>query len=168
MSGSRSEAKKPFQLTAAGYVVSDGKVLLVAHKQLRKWLPPGGHLMQDNEGMFVESPEEAAIREVREETGLEVEMRGRKYYAHDPETEMLTIPESMHIHPIDAKHDHLGVDFFCVPKGTVGKQKGAERCRWFSEDELKNYPSDEVLGIPVHVRATAMKAMERLTKSLKR
>jgi len=114
----------------------------------------------------VESPEEAAIREVREETGLEVEIRGRKYHAHDHETEMLAIPESMHIHPIDATHDHLGVDFFCVPKETVEKQKGAERCRWFSEDELKNYPSDAALGLPVHVRATAIKAIERSTKSI--
>lgn len=166
MSAGRSEARKPFQLTAAGYVVFNGKVLLVAHKQLRKWLPPGGHLMQDSEEMFIESPEEAAIREVKEETGLEVEMRGRKYHAHDSETEMLTVPESMHIHPIDAKHDHLGFDFFCVPKETEEKLKGEERCRWFSEDELKNYPSDAALGLPVHVRATAIKAIERSSKSI--
>lgn len=166
MSGSRSEARKPFQFTAAGYVVFDDKVLLVAHKQLRKWLPPGGHMMQDGEGMFIESPEEAAIREVKEETGLEVEIRGRKYHAHAPETETLIIPESMHIHPIDVKHDHLGFDFFCVPKETEGKLKGEERCRWFLEDELKNYPSDAALGLPIHVRATAIKAIGRLTESI--
>ncbi len=40
------------------------RVLLIKHKRLGTWLPPGGELDQD------ETPLEAAARELREETGL--------------------------------------------------------------------------------------------------
>lgn len=39
-------------------------MLLIFHKRLRKWLPPGGELLPN------ETPLEAAIRELAEETGL--------------------------------------------------------------------------------------------------
>ena len=39
-------------------------MLLIHHKGLGKWLPPGGHIEEN------EVPHEAAIREVYEETGI--------------------------------------------------------------------------------------------------
>lgn len=43
----------------------EGKLLLIHHKRLQKWLPPGGEM---HEG---ETPLECAVRELKEETGLE-------------------------------------------------------------------------------------------------
>jgi len=51
-------------VTASGLVIQNRKVLLILHPHIKEWFQPGGHI---DEG---ESPIEAAIREVYEETGL--------------------------------------------------------------------------------------------------
>ena len=50
--------------TVAIFVVHEHKVLLVHHRKLGKWLPLGGHVELDEE------PEQAALREAREESGF--------------------------------------------------------------------------------------------------
>ena len=50
---------------ATGFIADKGQVLLILHRKLGLWLPPGGHIEKD------ETPEEALHREVLEETGLE-------------------------------------------------------------------------------------------------
>ena len=52
--------------TATAFVVDEGKTLLHWHRKLRQWMPPGGHLLED------EDPVAGVLREVREETGLAV------------------------------------------------------------------------------------------------
>lgn len=51
-------------ITASGLVIKDGKALLIFHPYIKQWFQPGGHI---DDG---ESPIEAAIREVYEETGI--------------------------------------------------------------------------------------------------
>ncbi|MDD5749524.1 MAG: NUDIX domain-containing protein [Patescibacteria group bacterium] len=52
--------------TVSGLVLSDDhKILLIFHKKLKKYLVPGGHIELNDSSLS-----EAAIREVREETGL--------------------------------------------------------------------------------------------------
>ncbi|MDB5818869.1 MAG: hydrolase [Rhizobacter sp.] len=55
-------------VTASGLIVSRGKLLLVHHPVLARWLTPGGHIDAG------ETPPEAARREVHEETGLDCEL----------------------------------------------------------------------------------------------
>jgi ADP-ribose pyrophosphatase YjhB (NUDIX family) len=51
---------------ATTFIVQQGRTLLLLHRKLGKWLPPGGHIEPH------ELPDVAALREVEEETGLQV------------------------------------------------------------------------------------------------
>lgn len=64
---------------ASAYIVNpeNKKVLLVKHKKYNKWLQPGGHI-EDNE-----TPEEAAVREVYEETGIKSTLIGDRFPRED-------------------------------------------------------------------------------------
>ena len=59
--------EKELEFTATVYIVKDDKFLFHYHRKYAKWLPPGGHLEPN------EPPHIAALREVREEVGLEIE-----------------------------------------------------------------------------------------------
>jgi 8-oxo-dGTP pyrophosphatase MutT (NUDIX family) len=66
-----ASAENPFSrlnvaghITASGLVIKDNLVLLIYHPYIKQWFQPGGHI---DDG---ESPIEAAIREVYEETGI--------------------------------------------------------------------------------------------------
>jgi 8-oxo-dGTP pyrophosphatase MutT (NUDIX family)/ribosomal protein S18 acetylase RimI-like enzyme len=59
-----AEDGDPIHVTSSAVVVSGRGVILHKHKRLGIWIQPGGHI---DEG---EGPEDAALREVLEETGL--------------------------------------------------------------------------------------------------
>src|SRR5438874_4453734 len=96
--------------TVAIFVVQQAKVLLVHHRALDKWLPLGGHIELD------EDPEQAALREVREESGLDVELLGERPPTTEPGTRALLAPRFLDIHRISATHEHIGMIYFARPR----------------------------------------------------
>jgi 8-oxo-dGTP diphosphatase len=54
--------------TVVALVVHENRVLLISHRQLHKWLPLGDHIDLD------EDPDQALFREIKEESGLEVDI----------------------------------------------------------------------------------------------
>ncbi len=86
MSGPRS---LPTEVSAGGVVVDGGKVLVIRHAR-GEWIMPKGHLEPGEE------PEQAALREVREETGLEVRVvapLGETSYAYRRKGEQALRPK---------------------------------------------------------------------------
>jgi 8-oxo-dGTP pyrophosphatase MutT (NUDIX family) len=95
--------------TVALFIVHDRKVLLVHHRALNKWLPLGGHIELD------EDPEQAALREAKEESGFEVELLGERPPTTSPGTRALIAPRFLDIHRISATHEHIGMTYWARP-----------------------------------------------------
>ena len=92
--------------TVAIFVVHEGKVLLIHHRKLDKWLPLGGHIELD------EDPEIAALREAKEESGLEVELIGERPPTTERGTRALIAPRFLDIHRITDTHEHIGMIYW--------------------------------------------------------
>jgi 8-oxo-dGTP pyrophosphatase MutT (NUDIX family) len=118
--------------TVAIFVVQNSRVLLIHHRKLNKWLPLGGHIELE------EDPEQAALREAREESGLEVELIGDRPPTTEPGTRALIAPRFLDIHRITVTHEHIGMIYWARPKN--GRLTLAERehhdLRWCSSAEL--------------------------------
>jgi 8-oxo-dGTP pyrophosphatase MutT (NUDIX family) len=118
--------------TVAIFVVHAGKVLLVHHRKLDKWLPLGGHIELD------EDPELAALREAKEESGLEVELIGERPPTTEPGTRALIGPRFLDIHRITDTHEHIGMIYWARPKnGALSLSAGEHHdIRWCSAEDL--------------------------------
>jgi 8-oxo-dGTP pyrophosphatase MutT (NUDIX family) len=118
--------------TVAIFVVHDGKILLIHHRKLDKWLPLGGHIELD------EDPEQAALREAREESGLDVELLGERPPTTSPGTRALIAPRFLDIHRISDTHEHIGLLYWARPKHGKLALATAEHhdIRWCSVAEL--------------------------------
>ncbi len=105
-----SHLHEKIDFTVAIFVVHDEKILLIHHRQLDKWLPLGGHVELD------EDPEQAALREAKEESGLEVELLGERPPTTGPGTRALIAPRFLDIHRINDTHEHIGMMYWARPK----------------------------------------------------
>lgn len=122
--------------TVAIFVVHQQQILLVHHRRLGKWLPLGGHIELD------EDPEQAAHREAREESGLDVVLVGDRPPTTEPGTRALIAPRFLDIHRINPTHEHIGMIYFARPAAgsdAAGLQLAVEEhhgIRWVSREGL--------------------------------
>lgn len=158
--------------TATAFIVDSRKrTLLLWHKRLGRWMPPGGHVDAD------ELPEEAARRECKEETGLDVEIIGdpttpvglrgadaqEDLFTGNPEEgRMLKKPIAMLLEEIPAysvrnepAHQHMDFLFLARPldetqTAILNHDEGHEM-RWFTRTEIEAL--DETKEIFSNVKA---------------
>lgn len=126
--------KQDRQFTATVYIFHEKKVLLHKHEKLGKWLPPGGHLEEN------ETPPEAARREVFEETGLEIDfleqenLKVNAYNGISIERPYLCLLENIPAYKDKAAHQHIDFIYLAVPR----EIKNVENFQWFSYEELQH------------------------------
>ncbi|MBA3276056.1 MAG: NUDIX domain-containing protein [Chloroflexia bacterium] len=99
--------------TVAVFIIHQNHVILHPHAKLGIWLPPGGHIEPD------ELPDEAAVREVMEETGIAVELVGERGLDVDypGEPVQLMRPAGIQLESIAADHEHIDLIYFARPAG---------------------------------------------------
>ena len=137
-------------LVVAGFIFDMDKVLLIHHKKLGLWLPVGGHMDRN------ETPDDALLREIKEETNLSVKILGNNgINSKGNVRKNLAVPFHANVHPVGS-HDHCC--FFYLCKALNPKQlkinNELDDFKWLSKKELKGKE------IPLDVRNIGMKAFE--------
>jgi 8-oxo-dGTP pyrophosphatase MutT (NUDIX family) len=145
--------------TVAIFVVHDGKVLVIHHRKLDRWLPLGGHIELD------EDPEQAALRETLEESGLDVELLGERPPTTGPGTRALIGPRYLDIHRISDTHEHIGMIYFARPKGGQVTLAQAEHhdIKWCTAEQLESLhpPMSDAVKWYCHAALREVGAMPR-------
>jgi len=125
--------------TVSIYVVWEKQVLLVNHKELKRWLPVGGHIELE------ETPEEALFREIKEECGLKIQIVGPakpgfQFSGH----RFLYPPLYLNVHDTTPEHQHVGLVYFAKALSSRVKLNKEEHnaIRWFSLEDLEGHKSE--------------------------
>lgn len=156
--------------TATAFVQdSQGRVLLLWHKRLARWMPPGGHTDPD------ETPEETARRECKEETGLDVEIIGDAqpdlFAGAAHEGTMLKRPFAMLLENIPAydkpvpgggtlhepAHQHMDFLYLAKPldesQALVIAEQEADHLQWFTPADIDALGTEEIFeNVRAYVR----------------
>lgn len=143
--------------TASAYIVYEGKILLIHHKKLDIWMQIGGHVELD------EDPDTTLLREVKEESGLDVEVlsenpgiAGDEPYPH----RTLNRPDGVDWFKFGAQdHYHVDMAYYCRALNDEVKLEAdaAHDIRWFSPQEL----DDPAYDIEPIVKHRALEAIKR-------
>jgi 8-oxo-dGTP pyrophosphatase MutT (NUDIX family) len=144
--------------TSEVFIVYKNKVLLRKHDKYQIWLSVGGHIELD------EDPNEAAVREIREEIGLNIELYrpiGMPSFTGTQFRELIR-PIFMNRHRINEHHEHVTQVYFARAETDKicpsSEKEVSEECRWFAFEELDN--PDYLINEPI--RYYAKKALEFL------
>jgi len=135
--------KLPRHFTASAFVVSGDRALLVNSRKLGVWIYPGGHVEPN------ETPDEACLREVYEETGVRCRIvspadeslgePGVVAVLHQPWMILCErIPAGS-----DPEHCHIDLAYVCEPLPGEGDclhedARETQGIGWFTLDEMSN------------------------------
>ena len=105
-------------LTATGFVVHDHRVLLHWHPKVGAWLPPGGHIEEN------EDPVQAVLREIEEEAGVQAEVVSTGPRLDLDYPTQVEPPFTIMVEDIDDPetgfHQHIDMIYFCRLAGPAG------------------------------------------------
>ncbi|MDD5489415.1 MAG: NUDIX domain-containing protein [Candidatus Moranbacteria bacterium] len=125
------EITRHFTVTTT--IVCKNKVLLHFHKSLNIWIPIGGHIDRD------ELPEEAAVREAKEEAGLVISLYNSDKEVGVKDVRQLIMPMHVMLHDINKFHQHIDFSFYATADTFDLKPADGEtnNLKWFLKEEIE-------------------------------
>lgn len=145
--------------TVEVFIVYKNTVLLRKHDKYKVWLSVGGHIELD------EDPNQAAIREVKEEVGLDIILDDtlQTFKKTEKNYHELIPPYFVNRHRINENHEHVTFTYFAKSETNsivqLTEDEQSTDCRWFTKEELG------ALGdIRDNVKFYALKALDILGK----
>lgn len=109
------------------------KILLIMHRKNNRWTQPGGHIEDE------ETPEECALREVYEETGIKVTLLGDRFPREDDFVRPLGIQKNRQ----ENGDIHIDIIYAAVPNNNIDPIINIEEesdVKWFTREELETIP----------------------------
>jgi 8-oxo-dGTP pyrophosphatase MutT (NUDIX family) len=143
--------------TVEVFIVYHNMVLLRLHDKYNKWLSVGGHIELD------EDPIEAAIREVKEEVGLDVKLIGETIDVDQTRVDYkeLMPPRFLNQHKINETHKHISFVYFAKSENDEVVASGDDRSdnwHWFTLQEL----DDPKYNLQLSTKYYAQQALKEL------
>lgn len=142
--------------TAEVFIVYKNKVLLRMHDKYKFWASVGGHIE------LCEDPNEAAVREVKEEVGLDVvliDIPNRPIYQSETCRELI-MPRSLNRHRVSDSHEHIGMVFFARSEtDAVVPEKPTDKWRWCTKRDLV------AMDLHPEIKLYAESALKELSES---
>jgi len=112
------------------YVVKDGKVLLTFNKNVKKFIPVGGHIDEN------ELPCDSVIREAKEESGYDIEL------VNPTELDSVNLPQNWDIQldKIKPDHEHINLSYLAKVAGgeMLPESDEGTALKWFSPEDIES------------------------------
>jgi len=143
--------------TATGFVFNNAnEILMVKHKKYGVWLPPGGHVDEN------ELPCKAVLREIFEETGVRAQVISTARDTDIPVADY-ELPLPMEILLEDTEnnglHNHIDMIYLCHAEDSelAPQESEIDDIGWFSLGQIMELETFD------NVRNSARKAMRQLS-----
>ena len=133
---------------------AQAKLLFIHHTKLNLWLPPGGHIEEN------ETPDDACLREAQEEVGLSIELLSQNPIPMEGNiVRNCAVPFHVNVHSVK-DHDHCCLFYVCRALNPEQLAINAEskEYMWVAENEITQE------RIPPDVRAIARLAFGEYQK----
>lgn len=141
-------------MTVSGFVYHEGRTALYWHRKLQMWLPAGGHIELN------EDPYEAAVREVREEFSVEVELLApRDVVQFEGGPRQIEAPYTILECWVTPEHCHVDhVYFFRLVSGYPGISEDPDSpIHWLGVEDLeRGYASHDGRDVPLEPDVLAL------------